>query len=515
MGMPVLRLTLITFFTCLGTLVPSTPAAIAQMGCQECHGTRDPVDVRPLDAPFRNVQTGGFQGNHRTHAGLSGAVSQCDKCHPGGSAYGPGHRNGNIKLSANINASPLQALYRNNTSPFPQTPTPSLGSCTNTNCHFEKPTPVWGAPGLIYPADCSGTCHGAPPTGAGSGAAGSHPVHNQFFPGIDNCRKCHPDHTGSQPFAHATSAAQRGTAVKPADPVFGTLGNYTSTRIDFLPSQANLFSICSNFYCHGTVQGVSDPTQPGQSIVPPTWGKRLSDSICGGRNCHGVGWAHPDDAAKPSNQGRWENLVSGSHAKHIRYRFNEVGNCLACHYNFSGNGGSCSSCHYAHGNLGYAHHIQHEIHVEFDSYIAVSGIYTGDSVPGTSYGSCSAVYCHSNGTYVATGVMNAYSAVAWGGRSTTCSSCHGFPPSYPNGTPKANSHPAHASYGCNTCHYATTTDGTTITTSRYHVNKGYTVTPNTGAGISFTYTYAPSGGSCSSISCHTGGNAVWGTTLPP
>lgn len=515
MGMPALRHMTIPIISGLMVVFCAIPPAFSVTGCQECHGTRTPSDIRPLDAPDRDIRTGGFQGNHRSHTGSTVNVSQCDKCHQGSADYGPGHRDGQIKLSSNLNGSPLLALYKNATSSFPQSPTPSLGSCTNTNCHFEKPSPVWGGPALVYPADCNATCHSSPPSGGAGGAAGSHATHGLFFPELANCRKCHPDHTADPKFAHATSAAHRGVAVKPDDPVFGTLGNYTANRIDFLPSQTNSFSRCSNFYCHGTVQGVSDPTQPGQSIVAPTWGGRLSDSICGGRNCHGVGWAHPDDAANPKNQGRWQNLVSGSHTKHLKYRFNEIGNCLACHYNFSGNGGGCGSCHLVHSGLGYAHHIQHEIHVEFDSYITVAGTYSGDELPGTPYGSCSALYCHSDGTYVATNIMPPYPAVTWGGNATNCTSCHGYPPSYASSTPKANSHQAHSQYGCHLCHYATTTDGMTITTSRYHVNKSYNVSPYTAGGISFTYTYSASGGSCSSISCHIGGNAVWGTQLPP
>lgn len=514
MDMPVVYRMMVPLASAALVLLTALPEALSEMGCQDCHGTRTPADVRPLDAPFRDVRTGGFPGNHRKHAGFATTVSQCEKCHQGSGGYGPGHRDGRIKLSANLNASPLQALYKNSTSSFPQTPTPLLGSCTNTNCHFEKPSPVWGGPELLYPADCNGTCHASPPAGGAGGAAGSHPTHNLFFPGLDNCRKCHPDHTTEPTFAHATSAAHRAVAVKPSDPLFGSMGNYTSTRIDFLPSRTNLFSTCSNFYCHGTVQGIPDPTGAAQTIVAPTWGKSLSDSICGGRNCHGVGWAHPDDASKPKNQGRWQNLVSGSHAKHLKYRFNEVGNCIACHYNFSGNGGGCGACHYAH-YLGYAHHIQREIHVEFDSYITVAGSYTGDAVPGTPYGSCTGIYCHSDGTYVATGVMNPYSAPTWGGRETNCRSCHGYPPSYADGSPKSNSHMAHGGFGCHICHYATTADGITITTSRYHLNKAYNVTPYSAGGISFSYSYAAFGGSCTAISCHNGGNAVWGVPLPP
>ena len=94
--------------------------------------------------------------------------------------------------------------------------------------------------------------------------------------------------------------------------------------------------------------------------------------------------------------------------------------------------------------------------------------------------------------------------------SNSCGGCHGYPPAYPNGSPKANSHSSH-NFGCGTCHASTTTDGVTISDRSKHVNGVYDVTP--GSGVSFTYTYAATGGTCANISCHGGTNATWGGTL--
>lgn len=282
---------------------------------------------------------------------------------------------------------------------------------------------------------------------------------------------------------------------------------------DLLPSQGNTFGTCSQVYCHSSVQGLTDPTQPPVTFVPPVWGEQFTD-ICGGPNgCHGLGWAHPDDASVPSLQGRWRPLTTGSHARHLRYRFTEVGNCMACHYDFSGQGGSCYGCHWSHQGQ-FIDHIRHRITVNFDPFICVTsgtGPYSGDSVPGTVYGSCSGLYCHSDGTYVATGTLSAYPPVAWGSGALACNSCHGNPPVYPNGVPKANSHQRHAGYSCNNCHVSTTSDGRSIATSRYHVNRAYDVRP--APGITFSYLFSPAGGTCSGISCHGNGTATWGTTL--
>lgn len=496
-------------------LVLAPEPARADIQCYNCHGTGNPVDYRPLDATVRNVTTGGFPGNHRTHTPPAATPANCVKCHPGCTTYISNHRDGKIKLSANINASPLQALYKNTTSAFPQTPTPTLGTCTNVNCHFEKATPVWGSPALVYPADCSGTCHGSPPTGGSSGADGSHTSHNAYFPGLSNCAKCHADHTGAAPFAHATSAGGRGVVIKASDPALGPFGTYTGNTRDFLPSQTNKFSVCNNFYCHTTVQGLTDPTQPPVTLFAPTWGGPPFASICGEtQGCHGVGFAHPDDANVPSYQARWKPLVSGSHARHIKYRFNEVGNCQACHYNYTKTDSSgCSSCHLIHSS--FSNHIEHNIEIAFNPTNALfsegTGTYSGDSTPGTPYGSCSGLYCHSSGTAVATGVLVPKPPLQWGSGALGCAGCHDYPPTYPNGAPKANSHIPHNRYTCNSCHYSTTTDGATITTSRYHVNRAYNV--NAGTGVSFTYSYASTGGTCTNISCHHGGNATWGTIL--
>nr|MBF0221212.1 hypothetical protein [Desulfobulbaceae bacterium] len=91
------------------------------------------------------------------------------------------------------------------------------------------------------------------------------------------------------------------------------------------------------------------------------------------------------------------------------------------------------------------------------------------------------------------------------GYSFTCAGCHGLPPSY-TGTPKANSHIAHANDGitCENCHYSTTEDGLSLLGEGTHTNNFYDVVA--APGVSLTY----SEGSCSNISCHLGNGADWG-----
>ncbi len=77
--------------------------------------------------------------------------------------------------------------------------------------------------------------------------------------------------------------------------------------------------------------------------------------------------------------------------------------------------------------------------------------------------------------------------------------------------PKFNSHSAHIakSYGCNICHYSTTTNGTSVTGTTVHAAGTYSVVAGSGASFTFSNTQLTEP-SCSSVSCH--GNAVWGVS---
>jgi predicted CxxxxCH...CXXCH cytochrome family protein len=134
---------------------------------------------------------------------------------------------------------------------------------------------------------------------------------------------------------------------------------------------------------------------------------------------------------------------------------------------------------------------------------------------------CSNLYCHSNGTSVATGAFPASISPAWGTAGPlACSTCHGYPPSYAQDQPKSNSHSRHTFTTCNTCHYATTTDGVTIANVSNHANAAYNVSPDpnalyNGNPVSFSYSFDPGGGHCSNISCHGTNNAnhIWGGVI--
>lgn len=222
-----------------------------------------------------------------------------------------------------------------------------------------------------------------------------------------------------------------------------------------------------------------------------------------------------------------------------------------------GYGYSCYTCHFA-GMPDTPIFDDYQLQMGFDvlGFSGDGSIYnTGDvSTPyayegtnGTVIGTsgvpagCGNIYCHSDGTAVATSFADPrtfpgpdQSSPPWDGQ-TACDSCHSYPPSYAPDDPKANKHDRHMAlftntlinpdpHPCHFCHYTTTTDGRTISSRAHHVNRQYDVNPDPDAvyfvnelssvPVSFTYSYDPGGGSCADISCHQAAglsdNLPWG-----
>lgn len=143
--------------------------------------------------------------------------------------------------------------------------------------------------------------------------------------------------------------------------------------------------------------------------------------------------------------------------------------------------------------------------------VGLTSVTTGGSM------TCSNVYCHSNGAWVSTGVMNPSTTPAWNTEGPlACDSCHPYPMAYGENDPRKDTHTSHAMKGygdCGTCHYANLSD------SSRHVNQHYDVVPaptfsgraaDGEVSLSFTYSFAPGGGTCSANSCH----AYWGYSDP-
>ena len=326
---------------------------------------------------------------------------------------------------------------------------PILGSCSNVNCHFETTTPNWGS---TAPFTCS-SCHGAAPSSGSHPAAGN--KHGNYL-GTDttSCVKCHPNHAS---FTHASSAGKRGITVQfsTAPNSGGTYTGGSTAYPNYLPSQSPAHNgTCSNLYCHSDGKG-------GPAATIPTWGSTLPVNCSG---CHG---------SKDVNAA----TLSGAHNKHLN---DTAGggkfNCIDCHKR------AVAKAAFPYANM--------------TTHVNGSVDFGGDNAGNSK--NCSNIYCHSNG-------KGAYAAIpAWTGTNALgCDFCHA------SGNLQS-SHQKHlAKYSntaCNLCHNDTTTNGTQITGSA-HINNQ--VDLKNGGTVTFTF----NAGTCSSISCHGGGSATWGSVL--
>lgn len=487
----------------------------AAIQCYDCHGTSATTDYRPDDAAYRNITTGAFKGNHRTHMSSAATATTCAACHGAGvAAYANSHRNANIDLSANINSSPSTGTYSKGTS-FAQTATPTLGTCANVNCHFEATTPTWGVTAFAAPGDCN-KCHEAPPATVDPG---SHAKHNTYFSGTTNCIMCHSDHLNeAKPFAHATSAGKRNLVVQPRDPANVLGGSYGGAVNDYLPSQTNTFGNCTATYCHSPGNKASSFDAPNQTA---TWGGSLTCKGC-----------HKADLASGSD------IQTGSHRAHVNgfgIGYNTI-KCVKCHASTAAANMTITSV---------SRHVNKQVELAFhNSSSAVSGSYNGQpatpaspsvKTPGSAYGQCQNVYCHStaqgaNGTWPPT-----YQSPMWGTAATgKCGTCHGVDSGQHSGMAIANviatgSHTRHRSYTfgmsdvqtrCAACH--STAAGLTQTGcqsavchtnmaqkhSNYEVNIG--IAAIFGASASYSGTTKPGDGygSCTNAYCHSDGKGT-------
>jgi predicted CxxxxCH...CXXCH cytochrome family protein len=404
----------------------------------------------------------------------------------------------------------------------------SDGTCSNVYCHGNYPgSGRKAAVAWTSGTAACGSCHGASNTDLPD--SGSHLLHVVQYGHNYPCTLCHKNvAAGAGPAGY--SIADRSKHVNgfvdwqfdTADPRVSATTTYSISSGSQVPSDSvtpRSYGNCSNTYCHSigqTATGGPLTGAPGEYKTTERWGTPGNSSqFCG--TCHKNGSHH--------NVGGPAPMDSGSHSKHLSYRFKTLTNsngpsmkCAICHkYDALGSFNTCDSCHgyYSPAAL-FSRHVNGIVNVAIESEFgtaAYNDASQSPGAPGNGYFSCSNTYCHGDGTSVSTGLITANTSSAWGSGTLSCAACHGNPPSYQNGNPKKNSHPAHASEPCSKCHVTTTADGATIANTTTHVNKSYDVAPETVSGVTFTYTFATAGGSCTNISCHGGATATWGTAL--
>jgi predicted CxxxxCH...CXXCH cytochrome family protein len=294
------------------------------------------------------------------------------------------------------------------------------------------------------------SCHASPPSGTiAPNRAGSHAKHYAITVA---CGSCHSN-AGSGTALHKNAAVD--VAISP-------------TYNGIAPASFNASAhTCSNVSCHADAYSLS-------SATTPSWGTASGCGTCHGNSVSGA----------PS---------TGSHTAHTG-----IGTCGNCHAGaVSGSSG------------GNAH---------LDGNIDVIGGYPANVTKhpaGTYAGACAGIYCHSNGTSIITGTIPANASPTWGG-SINCGSCHGTVgddgrPSYPNNSPKRNTHGDGVSYGvthkataCPTCHTGISGSAGAYTVNpATHDNGVYDLQASLG--------YAQATGACATPGCH--GSAVWGGTV--
>lgn len=322
-----------------------------------------------------------------------------------------------------------------------------------------------------------GSCHGNPPLDAAyrNLSTGRFPGSHSTHATAANCPACHKPNVS---FAHLNRRIDFAAPLN-GSPLAARYLNVTSLAW----SPAPVFGSCTNVNCHF-------------EQATPTWGSAPAATGCS--TCHG---APPADGSHPAT-------VAGPGKGHGDYYGTGTGSCGRCHPDHA-----AEAAPFAHAtSVG-----KRSLAVRFATAPNSGGSYSG-AVGYPAYlpsgspprnGSCSGVYCHSDGTAVATGTVPVVASTSWGSGISSCSSCHGYPPAYGNGAPKANSHARHPN-ACSKCHAATTATNSTIADRSLHLNGSYDLTP--GSGISFSYAYAAGGGTCSGISCHGGSSARWGAT---
>jgi predicted CxxxxCH...CXXCH cytochrome family protein len=413
-------------------------------------------------------------------------------------------------------------------------------------------------------SNCGG-CHANPPaTGAhllhtdGAGAIYGNDANSSVSTRYRfNCANCHP-----------TNLTKHGNRIVDMELYNAAAAGFKKNNPAFAAyTGAGAGTVCLNIYCHSSGQYAGVNTY----AATPLWGGTFSGNRCAG--CHGYPPAYANNAPKANSHIPHSFACNTCHAGttadgttisnaslHVSHSYDLApgsgvsftytyaptgGTCnnISCHGNTGATWGGTAVCNACHGSpppnaaAGYtgvneatSPHLKHagkganysyacnECHkgnthansTFQDVFIDKSGIIAGPAAAYTTgTRTCSTLYCHSDGTSLATG-QTAGDSVVWGSGKLGCNGCHGFPPAYGNGVPKANSHSQHA-YGCNTCHATTTSDGVSVTAKDNHVNKSYDV--KAGLGASFNYSYAPSGGTCSTISCHGNTSATWGGTV--
>ncbi len=474
--------------------------------CNVCHGY-PPIAATTgedgLAEPATGILPSGQYGAHIAH--VVDKNMSCEGCHQGYTTAPMG--NNSIELGFKLAGDTVTGFGSSITTgsfsgktpaaPYAGIVSKSVGTTVTTSssgtntcsvyCHGAWATssggavtiPAWS--GSLAGSGCN-ACHGASASMIPSPAyaTGAHSRHAGNAAGglARGCSNCHGDVSDSDHLDGLVrwDFASFGGNAAYAPPNTTPAGSgYTNG-----PAQTAIYGTCQNIYCHSQVQNPVTGMLNELVYGTPQWG----GSPIGCNSCHA-------DMSGPNGSG-----------SHVRHAYSSVMACTTCHF---GAGQDTQM------------HANSTIDINF-SGSATGGQYSqGSSIAGNGYGSCSAIYCHSDGRSI-TGPYTQNIPPTWGSGTIGCNSCHsGGPgggtqgPTYTSG--KANSHPKHF-FTCDKCH-ACMTDGTGVVTAPdLHGNKDYNLQNGGNALFTVTQLGTPATPTqCSNISCHTNGTAIWGQTL--
>ena len=290
---------------------------------------------------------------------------------------------------------------------------------------------------------------------ATGGFKGNHRTHMAQTTNAAACAKCHPGSASYQPShrdGHVKVSARLNNS-----PITTTYNNSTSA---WHQTTAPSLGKCTSVNCHFERES-------------PTWGADTFASSADCQSCH----------TSPG--------PSSSHNKHESYFPFSANGCTKCHSDYK------TDLLFSHATSAANRGIL--VKLSEGSYSGSGANFLPSQSGSRVLGTCSDLYCHSPGDKNTPPYNPPVQAAQWG-NTLDCSGCHGYPPAYATSNPKANSHPAHNSLTCNNCHLPTTNNGTSITTPANHINKNVELLA--GSGVTFSYSYAADGGSCTDISCH-------------
>lgn len=357
---------------------------------------------------------------------------------------------------------------------------PDAGHTKCNTCHNHKEQA--GSFSYGVGTDCLSACHGSPPVGAATTAAGYTTYNEALTP--------HASHASGGAYYTFTCDQCHKGATMPQMPI--APGNFTEvfknhTGIYAGPTASYSSSTCNNVYCHSSGAGTFRTVQWSDNSAPGAGGLNSIMGQAGATRC----------AACHDHT----TIATGSHAKHVGGM--QYG-CVSCHATTVVNNTTLQSS--ARSETGD--------HVNTIKDVNFSGV-----APATGT-TCANIACHSNGKAAAPIVLP-----VWGSASTgACNTCHLTGKSVP--VLATGSHLKHfgiisSSTGtanpltvCARCHIYTAETGPTHANGTINVTTGCsTCHSDPYSTATVTPTWGTSSPGCGA--CHNAGGAFTGTGSAP